>query len=205
MKENKRILIDADGVILNWEYAFHTWIQYHGHDKVVNDPGLYYNIGQQYGLTEEKVIRLVTNFNKSPAIGFLPPLRDSIQYIEQLYQDGYIFHVVTSVGIDPEVVKMRVKNLNKLYGAHVFEHIECLAIGTSKIDYLSQFKDTNYWWVEDNIQNAEDGLAVGLKPILIAHGYNMNYKNPNIPLVKNWKDAYELITLHQCTYSESIQ
>lgn len=192
---NKRILIDADGCLLNWEYAFHVWLDHHGHDPVVMDQGLFYKVADQYGLEDEKVIRLVKNFNESAAIGFLPPLRDSVQYVKQLHDEhGYIFHVITSVSDDANVARLRTMNLHKLFGKETFEHIECLPIGNSKKEYLSKFTNSGLWWIEDNIQNAEDGLAYGLTPLLVEHGFNMNYKNPSIPLVKNWKEIYELLT-----------
>ena len=190
----KRILVDADGVCLNWEYAFHVWLDHHGHDPVVMDQGLFARVADQYGLENDKVIRLVKNFNESAAIGFLPPLRDAMQYIMQMHEEGFIFHAITSVSDDENVKRLRTQNLNKLFGDETFEHVECLPIGSSKKDYLQQFAGTGYYWIEDNVQNAEDGLEIGLKPLLMEHGYNMNYTNTHIPLVKNWKQIYELLT-----------
>ena len=48
------------------------------------------------------------------------------------------------------------------------------------------------YWIEDNIQNAEDGKMLGLNPLLFEHGYNMHHKG--IPLVKNWEEVYNIIT-----------
>jgi hypothetical protein len=191
----KRILVDGDGVLLNWEYAFHVWLDHHGHDPVVMDSGLFYKVADQYGLEDEKVIRLVKNFNESASIGFLPAMRDSVQYVRQLHEEhDYIFHVITSVSDEPDVKRLRTMNLNKLFGEDAIEHVECLPIGNNKKEYLGKFKDSGLCWIEDNIQNAEDGLALGLQPMLVEHGFNMNYENPSIPLVKDWKEIYGLLT-----------
>jgi FMN phosphatase YigB (HAD superfamily) len=32
--KNRTILVDADGVLLDWEYAFDVYLQTHGFDKV---------------------------------------------------------------------------------------------------------------------------------------------------------------------------
>ena len=32
--KNKIILTDADGVLLDWEYAFDVWMQQHGFNKI---------------------------------------------------------------------------------------------------------------------------------------------------------------------------
>ncbi len=192
---SKRILVDCDGVILNWEYAFRVWLEHHGHDPVVIDQGLFYKVADQYGLNDEKVIRLVKNFNESAAIGFLPPVRDAVQYIRKLHEKhDYVLHVITSVGEDENVGRLRTMNLHKLFGASAIEHVECLGMGDSKTQYLETFKGTDLPWIEDNIRNAVDGLNCGLSPLLFEHGYNMDYKNPSIPLVKNWKEIYKLLT-----------
>jgi len=41
---NKIILTDADGVLLDWEYAFDVWMRTHGFNKV-DGGNLKYNIG----------------------------------------------------------------------------------------------------------------------------------------------------------------
>ena len=47
--KNRIILTDADGVILDWEYAFDVWMQQHGFTK--QDGGnLKYDIGKRYGI-----------------------------------------------------------------------------------------------------------------------------------------------------------
>ena len=97
-------------------------------------------VADQYGLEDTKVIRLVKNFNESAAIGFLPPMRDAMEYIKRLHNDhGYIFHVVSSVSDDENVARLRRLNLNKLFGESTFEHIECLPIGAGKNEYLIDF------------------------------------------------------------------
>lgn len=190
---NKTILVDVDGVLLNWEYAFHIWLEEHGHDPVVIDQGLLYKISDQYGLDDDKVVKLIKHFNESASIGFLPPLRDAMHYVKQLHEKhGYMFHAITSVSDDSNVIKLRKMNLRKLFGETTFSNIYCLPIGSHKDEYLSQFKDTGMFWIEDNIKNAEDGKQLGLQSLLMEHGFNMDYEG--IPLVKNWEEVYNIIT-----------
>lgn len=193
---NKQILCDADGVLLNWAYAFHIWLDHHGHNPVVPDVGLFQRVSDQFNMENEKVMRLVKLFNESAAIGFLPAMRDAVQYVRLLHEEhGFTFHVISSVSDDLNVTNLRTMNLHKLFGAGAFEHIECLPIDASKCEYLSKFADSGCYWIEDSIQNAEDGLAFGLKPILLEHGFNLNYNNLLIPRVRSWKEIYELITI----------
>ena len=63
-----------------------------------------------------------------------------------------------------------------------------------KDEALAVYKDSGLIWIEDKLMNAEAGVKAGLDCYLIEHGHNMHMTNPDIKLVKNWKDIYELIT-----------
>ena len=188
------ILVDADGVLLNWEYAFAIWMEQHGHEK---QPGseFVYDIGERYGISREQGRKLIKQFNESAAIGFLPPLRDAMFYVKRLHEEhGYVFHCITSLSLDANAGKLREMNLNKLFGKTAFERIVCLDTGADKHDALVPYQDSGLWWVEDKPENAEVGLDLGLKSILVEHGHNMNHVNERIPVVKNWREIYEIIT-----------
>jgi FMN phosphatase YigB (HAD superfamily) len=188
------ILVDADGVLLNWEYAFAIWMEAHGHEK---QPGseFVYDIGDRYGITKDQGRKLIKLFNESAAIGFLPPLRDAMYYVKRLHEEhGYVFHCITSLSLDPNAGKLREMNLNKLFGKTAFDRIVCLDTGADKNEALEHYRDTSCWWFEDKPENAEVGLDLGLKSVLMEHGHNMSYVNSNIPIVKNWKEIHDLIT-----------
>ena len=191
---NQLILVDADGVILNWEYAFAIWMEQHGHEK---QPGaeFEYEIGSRYGVGQDQARKLIKLFNESAAIGFLPPLRDAMYYVKRLHEEhGYVFHCITSLSSDINAQRLREMNLNKLFGETAFERIVCLETGADKNAALEPYRDSGCWWFEDKPENAEVGLGLGLKSVIIEHGHNMLYTNPKIPMVKNWREAYELIT-----------
>jgi hypothetical protein len=85
-------------------------------------------------------------------------------------------------------------NLQKLFGKTAFDKFVILGTGDDKDEALQPYKDTGCWWIEDKPENCEAGLRVGLKPLLVEHGHNMGYSNPEVLLVKNWKMIYDLIT-----------
>jgi FMN phosphatase YigB (HAD superfamily) len=186
----KLLVVDVDNTILDWEFAFDVYANTHGFYK---DPTVKpsFNLAPMYRLKDEHVFQLVKQFNESAAIGFLPALRDAWYWVRKLGDEGWRFHGVTSVSDDPNVKELRIRNLEKQFGK-VFEHVECLSIGASKRDYLeANFKDSGLFWVEDNVENAELGLAVGMKPLLVAHNYNRDYTGL-IPRVMNWEEIYAL-------------
>lgn len=193
MIKDKIILTDVDGVLLDWEFAFHVWMEKHGHTPI-EDYKQIYSIAKRFSLSKEQSKRLTSSFNESASIGFLPPLRDSVYYVKKLHeQHGYVFHAITSLSTDPYAGKLREKNLVKLYGETTFEKVICLGTGADKDEALSPYRNTQCWWIEDKVKNAEVGKRLGLNSIIFEHGHNMDYEG-DIPLAKNWESIYNLIT-----------
>jgi hypothetical protein len=191
--KKKIILTDADGVLLDWEYAFDIYLQTHGFAKVEGGE-FKYNIGKRYGIDPEQGKKLVKIFNESAAIGFLPPMRDSMFYVKKLAEEhGYRFHLISSLSKDENAQELRKMNIRKLFGEYAFEKFIFLDTGADKDEALAPYRDSGYYWVEDKIVNAEVGHAMGLKSLLLEHGHSIDYNNPNIPKLKNWREIYEII------------
>jgi FMN phosphatase YigB (HAD superfamily) len=190
--KDRIILVDADGVLLNWEYAFNIWMEQHGFALV---PGSQfdYSMGERYNIDAAQAKKLIKIFNESAAIGFLPALRDAVYYVKRLHEEhGYVFHCITSLSLDPNAGKLREMNLKKLFGETAFERVLCLDTGADKHDALAEYKDSGCHWIEDKPENADVGHLLGLKSILVEHGHNMHHECP-YPVVKNWREIYSII------------
>jgi FMN phosphatase YigB (HAD superfamily) len=191
--KNKIILTDADGVLLDWEYAFDVWMTQHGFNKL---DSLKYNIGKRYGIEEDQGRKLIKIFNESAHIGFLPPLRDAMYYVKRLHEEhGYVFHCITSLTKDENAQELRRMNLRKLFGITAFEKFVFLDTGADKDQALEPYRDSGLWWIEDKIDNCQVGTALGLKSLLVEHGHNMHYNDSKIPRMKNWRDIYNMIVV----------
>ena len=189
--KDKVILVDCDGVLLDWEYSFDQWMKRHGYEIAVDGP---YQMKEKYGMPEKDIKRLIRMFNESATIRKLPPLRDAIKYVKKLHEEhGYIFHCVTSLSNDQYAQHLRTKNLIEMFGPSVFEKYTYLDTGADKDEALAEYKDTQCYWVEDKIKNAEVGYDLGLRSILVEHTHNKDYDNPAIPTMKNWKEIYNAI------------
>ena len=190
--KNKLILTDADGVILDWEWAFSVWMQERGY-TLTADNKKSYDLYHQYKELEQKDYKkVVRTFNESAAIGFLPALRDSAYYVKRLHEEhGYEFRVITSLSLDKNAGRLREMNLRKLFG-NAIESVICLDTGADKDSALAPYKDSGMWWIEDKPANADVGHSLGLRSILIEHGHNMHHKC-SYPVVKNWRELYELV------------
>lgn len=192
---NKIILTDADGVLLNWEYAFCIWMEQHGYTQIDNG-NHYYDLSERFNITRAEAKERVRIFNESAAIGFLPALRDAMYYVKRLHEEhGYEFHCITSLSLDPSAYQLRKMNLEKLFGPTAFTKLICLDTGADKEAALAKYQDTGFYWIEDKYENAVAGLKAGLRPILIEHGFNMN--EPILDGMKkclNWREIYEYVT-----------
>ena len=191
-KKNKIILTDCDGVCLDWEFGFQTWMTTHGHDIQEKDV---YSVARQYDLTKTKAKSLVEIFNSSASMGFLPPLRDSQYYIKLLAEKlGYKFIAVTSLSHDESAQKLRTCNLKKLFGEDTFLEYHYLGCGDDKDEILTELaaKYHGSIWVEDKYINAEVGHELGFDALLMEHGHSLNYVGP-ARVVKNWEDIYNYV------------
>jgi hypothetical protein len=190
----KIILVDIDGTCVDWEYAFDVWMRQHGFNKV-DGGNLKYDISKRYGIEKEQATKLIRIFNESAAIGFLPPLRDAMHYVKRLHEEhGYVFHAITSLSKDPNAQELRRMNLRKLFGKNTFEKFIFLDTGADKDEVLEQYRGSGLYWIEDKKVNCEVGYELGLRSILMEHGHSLDYNNPNIPVAKNWKQIYDIIT-----------
>ena len=191
--KNKIILTDSDGVLTDWEYALDIWMLQHGFNKQ-NGAEFKYDMGTRYGIDKEQSKKLIRIFNESAAIGFLPPLRDAMYYVKKLVEEhGFRFHVITSLSNDANAQELRKMNLRKLFGKVAFEKFVFLDTGADKDQALEPYRDTGYHWIEDKKINCEVGHAMGLKSILMEHGHSLDFDHPNIPVVKNWREIYDII------------
>ena len=186
-----KILIDVDGVVLDWEPAFDAWIAKQGFR--VKKPDVYSQY-VRYGFQRKKQCDiLVKQFNESAWIGYLKPLRDSVEWVRKLRTLNYTFDAITSLSEDECSSKLRAYNLEQVFGAGTFDRVLCIGTGADKDEALAEY-DKGHWWVEDKPLNCDAGLRAGHKPIIISHKWNLDYDNPDVQRAENWKDIYNIIT-----------
>lgn len=194
MNKDKVILTDCDGVLLDWEYSFASWMKSHGY-RLVDNYSTHYSIHHRYGIEKQEAKKLTRLFNESSDIGYLTPLRDSIKYVRKLHEEhGYVFHVITSLSTSKSASELRKKNLNRVFGKGIFEEVVCLETGADKDDALEPYRDSECYWIEDKPENATLGADLGLSSIIIHHQYNSLYHDSRVSRASNWKEIYRLIT-----------
>ena len=192
-KDEKIILVDCDGVLVDWLHSFAMWMEQHGH-KQLSSPDECYDIHTTYGISKEKAKELVRYFNQSATMCCLPPLRDSVKYVKKIHEDlGYVFHCITSLSLDQHAGQLRKLNLENLFGKTAFDKLVCLDTGADKDDALLPYLDTGCMWVEDKPENAELGANMGLNSILMTNAFSKDYSHEDVTKVDNWKEIYEML------------
>lgn len=190
---SKIILTDVDGVLLDWEAHFTRWMAHKGYEPIPGYEHLY-RMRDRYGFEGEKGDELVERFNNSAWVGWMEPLRDAVDGVRELADQGYRFHAVTSLSRDEYARKLRITNLENVFG-EVFVEVDCLATGAPKTEELYELSlryPQGTWWLEDNVKNADDGIAVGFRSILVGHRFNQGYQGDAVRL-DTWRDIADTI------------
>lgn len=191
MIKDKVILVDCDGVLLDWVYAFNQWMTRHGFKEIDTTV---YDIAKRYGIEKTMAKMLVRMFNESATIRKLPPLRDAIKYVKKLHEEhGYVFHAITSLSDDYYSQHLRTKNLIELFGPTAFEKYTYLDTGADKDEELAPYQGTECYWIEDKPENAVCGAEFGLNSLLVKHEHNRTFEDERVTKVRNWKEIYDFI------------
>lgn len=185
MKE-KLILVDCDGVLVDWVWAFDMWMAKHGFKKQTSSE---YSMSIAYGLEDKDAYRYIKMFNETVYLRNIPAFKDAVKYIRKLHEDfGCVFHVITALSNDDALVDARKANLYSLFGKSPFYKVTCTDSGEPKSKYLNFYKDSGCIWVEDHVNNYEAGRDLGLDALLVDHPYNQEVQISD--RVFNWKEIY---------------
>lgn len=188
-----KILVDVDGVLLDWTTSFEAWLKETQNIYVedTTDENIY-DLSQRYGINRPQVNALIERFNSSAWIGFIKPFRDSVDVLAKFKVLNYHFEAITSSHTDRWAAELRQQNLERWFPATI-RRVRCLETQAPKDDILKEYPE-GLWWVEDKPENCEAGLRAGLRPILMTHDFNEEYDNPEVVRVQNWQEIYNIIT-----------
>jgi len=203
MIHEKLILTDADGVLFDWVTGFNTWMEGKGYNRLPNTE-YHYTIENWYNISHEHAMELVEHYNSSAAIGYLGPYLDSVEYVKKLHDEhGYKFAVITAMGNDPYAIRLRKRNLTRVFG-DVFVDVLVVGLLKSKLELLKLYQPTI--WIEDKPSNAEEGVAAGHRTYLFEHGHNNHLKTSSgITRVHKWEEIYKSIVSEEEAVALELQ
>ena len=204
ISNNRIILTDVDGVLLEWEHHFSKWMSLRSYFdengtryypyKQLPDMLDEYDMAIRYGVSKDTIRQEIREFNRSAWMGTQRPMLESQTWVKLLAAEGWTFIPITSQTSDIPGQELRKKRLGELFGEHIFTNYHILGTGADKDSALAEFHDTGLYWVEDKPKNAVLGLKYGLKPILIDHPYNQDLNHPDIIRVSNWKQIHQIVS-----------
>lgn len=188
--QEKIILTDCDGVLLNWERMFHLWMDVRGYTR---QDSTNYDISYAYGIEKSLGHDLVREFNASAWIRYLPGYLDARSGVAKLQEAGYKFVCITSLSLDKYARLLRIDNLNDVFGRDTIADVICLDTGADKDGELAKWKNTGYYWIEDKAENAVTGAELGLNSLLLTHKHNNDFEHEQVKRVANWAEITQVI------------
>ena len=197
------ILTDVDGVLLEWEHHFSKWMlqrtyfdkkgsRFHPY-RLLEDKENTYEMAERFGVTIPEIRKEIREFNRSAWMGTQRPMPDSQTWVKLLHAEGWTFIPITSQTSDKPAQELRKRRLEELFGKQVFSNYHILGTGADKDSALAEFHNTGLYWVEDKPKNALVGLNYGLTVLLFDHPYNRDFNHPDITRVNNWKQIHEML------------
>lgn len=190
--QDKILLTDADGVLFDWPTKFYLYLESLGYSKLDANKDCY-ELDKQYGLSWDNMDKLLHDFNHSTEFGLLEPYKDAVAGLQKLESDGWKIIVITTAGLHPATYKLRYDNIVNVFGGSILKELHVLETHGDKGVILKNYQDSNLFWIEDKVSNAELGFKYGLQPLLMDTPYNKNYTG-NVPRVTRWAQIYDIIT-----------
>lgn len=194
-----RFLVDVDGVVLDWDGAFNSWMEKRGYVSIRQTRETW-AISERYGIESVKAKQLIYEFNNSAAGGRIPPFRDAHIFLAALAEKGHKFDFLTSFSTIPESTESRRANLELAFpnAKQAFGELFTLPCGAPKDNALLQLRYNRYSkeetppiYIDDSEPNASAGVQLGyttiyMKPLMFGPGH----ANKDIKSVATWNEIY---------------
>ena len=158
------ILLDCDGVLLNWREPFSQWLhRYDFIDSPDNWTSDAYHIEGFLKCPDGYGDKLANIFNETHYASKLPAVEGAIDAVKRLTKAGFTIRVVTAFSSNYESMKLREENLNKVFG-NVFHSLVCLQPGSAKLPFLKTVPiGEDVYYVEDLPAHLMEAEIAGFK------------------------------------------
>lgn len=184
----RTLIIDVDGVLLDWNDSFWYFMREKGH-KAEYTPHENPDHDIAYAFPEiprDQLDFLIQEFNRSILFGSLrrmPDVYDSLVFLRQSFK----LVALTCSGQSPKSVLLRANNLLQFDG--VLSEIHFGPLAGSKVHQLQQFPQ-NSILLDDNPQYIKEAVTIGMEAWIFDQSWNRSFDHPK--RVFDWMDARKL-------------
>lgn len=187
---NKNILLDCDGVLLDYVAGLKEFCMRQGIHPTSPAP-LCYSMSPWLGVSNEEILDLIIAFNEEDErFAEIPAYDHAVKGVRRLKEADWTITIVTSATTTPERQQMRQDNLDRFFGEDAFDEVLFLGLREDKETALRRFQPS--LWVEDNYKNALAGQKSGHQPIMINQTYNATERATSDATVL-WADGLDQI------------
>lgn len=187
------IVLDCDGVILDWHLGFYDWMRAQGHEVAHPYPAEYAMTSSYPGKTKDEIFAHIPTFNVSPDFGRLAQCHGAFAGVLALKIAFPAARVVvlSAVGDAPETHQMRRDNLAEL----PIDEIVLVPHGVSKRPWLEKMAKPAVL-VEDHPGHAAAAAELGFTAVLIDRPWNRDESPKGVHRVRSWADVYSTVIRH---------
>lgn len=185
----KTIVLDCDGVILDWHLGFYSWMIAKGETVLTPYPDRYDMTDAHPGKTKEQVFAEIPVFNALPDFGKLVPCEGAIEGIaalKALFPDARVV-IMTAVGESEATKTYRRENISGL----PIDELILVPLHVSKRAWLEQINGPAMF-VEDHPGHAGVGAELGLTSILIDRPWNRDPMPAGVVRAMGWPDIVDI-------------
>lgn len=187
-------IIDCDGVLLDWQRGFRSWVFRHRGVRPLTDEPQSWSLAEWLGLDEHECRTLIEQFNASQEFGQLAALPDAVDAVGRLHRAGHRLTVLTSCSSRPEIANRRRENLRREFGQG-FDRVICLDLHECKRTWLDVLRPGV--WIEDNYRNALQGMYAGNKTFMLRRSHNRADEiagDDRIQWIDDWRPIISLFS-----------
>ena len=183
MVDRKILLIDVDGVCLDWREGFMRFMLNRGH-PIRSGFETEYLLGSFYDLNDEEFYNQVNIFNSGRwEFGTLKAEPGALSGINALSELGYRFIAISACSSSKQSFVLRRANLYNIFG-DVFDEVHCLDLKDRKKSHLAYHEPT--FWIEDKMSACLEGVDAGHKCILIDQTWNKDQHDDRVERCQDW-------------------
>lgn len=187
----KTIILDCDGVLLDWELSFSYWLLANKRITVVGRPTSW-DLSKWIGRSEEECFSFIREFNSSYLFADVLPTSGTMRVVRDWWQRKFDLIVLSCYKTNSKSELNRIYNLQEMYG-NVFEEIISLPLRASKQPHLKALYEAHGQciFVDDNPLYAVQGASEGHIAYCLRCPHNRSVEKdfPNLIWIDNLSEV----------------